>query len=230
VRNSSKPLGKSMSKEGIGDTLLGLSKNRIETLTDNVFAFAMTLLVLTIHVPTLSPTLASTELPYKIFSLWPKVLTYMVSFLILGVGWVGHHNLFHYIKRSDRLFLWINIAFLMGTAFVPFSTSLFGTYPDTQAALLVFGINTIANGALLLLSWMYATHNRRLVEKDLPQSVVRLVTKRILSLMILFAMSMGLSYVNTKITICLYVLIPLAYIFPGGIDRYFFPAHSTSES
>src|ERR1700751_4579955 len=79
-----------------------LGRNRIEALTDGVFAVAMTLLVLDIKVPELQQPLATAELPLKLVALWPKFLSYTISFVILGVYWVGHHVQLSFIRRADR--------------------------------------------------------------------------------------------------------------------------------
>ena len=86
-----------------------LGRNRIEALTDGVFAVAMTLLVLDIKVPELQQPLAASELPLRLLSLWPKFLSYTISFIILGVYSVGHHVQLSFIRRPDRPLLWINI-------------------------------------------------------------------------------------------------------------------------
>src|SRR5215471_1982543 len=101
-----------------------LGRNRIEALTDGVFAVAMTLLVLDIRVPELHQPLATAELPLKLLSLWPKFLSYTISFVILGVYWVGHHVQLSFIRRADRPLLWINILFLLWVALVPFPIGL----------------------------------------------------------------------------------------------------------
>jgi uncharacterized membrane protein len=111
----------------------GLSKSRIETLTDGIFAVAMTLLVLNISVPQISShsaDIVGTELLKRLFDLWPKILSYAISFLILAIYWSGHHRQFHYIKHSDRVLVWINIMFLMFISILPFSTSLLGEYRE----------------------------------------------------------------------------------------------------
>src|SRR5215469_15788500 len=117
-----------------------LGRNRIEALTDGVFAVAMTLLVLDIRVPELQP-LATAELPLKLLSLWPKFLSYTISFVILGVYWVGHHVQLSFIRRADRPLLWINILFLLWVALVPFSTALLSEYATTRIAIAIYGAN-----------------------------------------------------------------------------------------
>lgn len=63
---------------------------------------------------------------------WPRLLSYALSFVIVGVYWVAHHHVFHHIRRLDRTALWLNIFFLMSVAFVPFPTALLGEYGDRR--------------------------------------------------------------------------------------------------
>ena len=130
-----------------------LGRNRIEALTDGVFAVAMTLLVLDIKVPELQQPLATAELPLKLVALWPKFLSYTISFVILGVYWVGHHVQLSFIRRADRPLLWINILFLLWVALVPFSTALLSEYSNTRLAIAIYGANLIAIGLTLALHW-----------------------------------------------------------------------------
>lgn len=85
-----------------------LSTNRIETLSDGVFAIVITLLILEIRVLEIPEALIETQLLHKLLELWPKYLSYVTSFLVIGIYWVAHHNVFHYVKRSDRVLPWLN--------------------------------------------------------------------------------------------------------------------------
>src|SRR5215813_3811120 len=136
----------------VGDTNLnsGLSKTRIEALTDGIFAIAMTLMVFDIKVSPLAH-MNRLNLQHELIQLWPRFLAYVISFIMLGVYWVGHHNQYHYIRRTDRPFLWINIFFLMGVSLIPFSTGLLGQFPEDRAALAVYGLNLIMVGGFLTL-------------------------------------------------------------------------------
>lgn len=156
----------------------GLTKARIEALTDGIFATVMTILVLTLHVPQLN--VPEQDLSAEIQALWPSILIYALSFITLGLYWVGHHTQFHYIKRVDRVLLWINILFLMSIGFIPFSTSLLQDYPWPPTAVRVYGGNLIANGLLLLATWWYATSGQRLVDRDLDPHIITTVKYRIL--------------------------------------------------
>src|SRR5262249_58864256 len=109
----------------------------------------------------LQQPLATAELPLKLLSLWPKFLSYTISFVILGVYWVGHHVQLSFIRRADRPLLWINIFFLLWVALVPFSTALLSEYAKTRLAIAIYGANLIAIGLTLALHWWYATTESR---------------------------------------------------------------------
>jgi uncharacterized membrane protein len=204
----------------------GLSKGRIEALTDGVFAIAMTLLVFGIKIPQLPRPPAPGQLRNALLALWPQLLSYAMSFVMLGVYWIGHHNQFHYIRRSDRTLLWINIAFLMCVTFIPFSTALLGAYPGERLPLVVYGVNLTVVGVLLYLHWAHATSGYRLVDRDLSALVVRLAKRRILAAPGIITISILLSLYSPRLSLLIYVLVPVYYILPGRIDQAWQPGRS----
>ena len=88
---------------------INLSPHRIEALTDAVFAIVMTLLVLELSIPVIAEDSAHYELWLRLINMWPKFLSYGVTFLMLGFMWIFHHRRFSHIKRTDNVFSWINI-------------------------------------------------------------------------------------------------------------------------
>jgi len=197
----------------------GLGTARIESLSDNVFSVAMTLLVLSIKVPELSSNAVHTELVHKLLELWPDFVTYIFSFILLGIFWIGHHNQYHFIKRTDRMFLWINILFLMGVAVFPFFTSLLAKYVDHPAALLAYFACTIVTALVLYWHWDYATDQNRLVDPLSPE-LIKGVKKRILLAPVCAVPLGALAFYSTKLTLFLYSFVLLYYIVPSMIDRY----------
>jgi uncharacterized membrane protein len=202
-----------------------LGRNRIEALTDGVFAVAMTLLVLDIKVPELRQPLATTELPLKLLSLWPKFLSYTISFVILGVYWVGHHVQLSFIRRADRPLLWINIFFLLWVALVPFSTALLSEYAKTRVAIAIYGANLIAIGLTLALHWRYATTESRHVDPDIDRGLVGAAMYRTLMAPLVYVIAIGLSFVRAEMSLALYTLVPILYILPGRIDIHWTGRH-----
>jgi len=197
----------------------GLTKTRIEALADGIFATVMTVLVLGLTVP--AANLSEPDLATQIRRHWPNYVAYAFSFIVLGVYWIGHHNQFHYIKRSDRVFLWVNILFLLTIGFVPFSTSLLGLYPFSPTAVRVYGANLAATGLALYAVWWYATSQYRLVEKDLDPHIISLAKRRIIVGPIVSILGVGFSFLDTRISLVLYLLLIPFFIRPSHIDIHF---------
>ncbi len=199
----------------------GLSTARIETLVDGVFAIVMTLLIFNIKVPELHGTdkdIAS-QLGQALLNLWPSYFSYVLSFLVVGIYWVGQHNQFHFIKRSDRWLIWINILFLMSVSVIPFSAALLGTYFTQQLATIIYGINLIITGLVLYLHWWYVV-SRRLVDSKVTPEVVRTATRRILTPPAIYVVAILASFINPWISVALYVAAPVLYILPSRVDRH----------
>jgi uncharacterized membrane protein len=197
----------------------GLTKARIEALTDGIFATVMTVLVLGLKLP--DANLPESGLATEIVKLSPNILAYAFSFVVLGVYWIGHHNQFHYIKQTDRVFLWVNIVFLLTIGFVPFSTSLLGVYPFSPTAVRVYGANLGATGLALYAVWWYATSKHRLVEKDLDPHIVSLAKRRTIIGPIVSLLGIGFSFLDTRISLVLYLLLIPFFIRPSHIDIHF---------
>jgi uncharacterized membrane protein len=135
---------------------LGLpGKGRIEALTDGIFAVAMTLLVLDLRLPS-APGLDDAGLRSALVALLPKLESYVISFLVLCVFWLGHHRLMHLVRGVDHLFLWRNLLFILFITFVPFTTSLMGEHRDLDDAPLVYGVNLALILAAQFLMWQRA--------------------------------------------------------------------------
>jgi len=192
---------------------LGMTTGRIETLTDGVFAIAMTLLVLNLGLPQLNENLSGLELHSLLLQQAHKFFNYALSFVLLAVFWVVHHWEYHFIKRTNRTHLWINIFILMFVALVPFSTSLMGDYPNDWMAELFFAANLFAVGVLFLANWLYATKVAFLVDVEATPKRVSLGIRRGLVVpgvslvaMILVLLKMPSAHI--------YLLIPIILFLP----------------
>jgi uncharacterized membrane protein len=197
----------------------GIGKGRLEALADGVFAIALTLLILDIKVPTLAPDEGGDALARKLLGLWPNVLAFVVSFLIIGVFWVGHHALLHYVRRSDRPFLWMNLFFLLVISAMPFSAALLAAHREQQVAIEVYCGNLILGGCLLYAQLRYAAGPGRLFDADMDPALLRAGGRRILMGPALYTVALGLSFVSTGISLAVCALVPVLYILPGRVDQ-----------
>jgi len=204
----------------------GLSKQRIEALSDAIFAFAMTLLVLDVKIPKIPEALITHRvLVHTLLNLWPKFLSFVISFLILGLFWIAHHGYSHFLKRTDRYFLWLNLLFLMVVVFLPFSTDFLGDYPRYRIAAMIYGCNIMALGLTLYWQWAYATSGHRLVGAQIEPELVRKGKKRILLGVLANLCAVLLALVNARLSLILYVLFPVAYILPSQFDHHWTHSH-----
>src|ERR687893_1032048 len=134
-----------MTDAAQGSPEAGRDRNRIVNLSDGVFAIAITLLVLDIRAPDIPQNMVSSQLPGALLSLWPKYLSYVLSFVGISTYWIIHHSIFRTIRSYNRIILYLNLLFLMVVAFVPFPTSLLGEYGNHQLPVAIYAA-TLAVG------------------------------------------------------------------------------------
>lgn len=135
--------------------IAGQSIERLAALSDGIFAVAMTLLVLDVHVPA-EEIRSEHELWSALLKLSPRFLVYLMSFLTLGIFWNGQQAQFNHFSRGDRNLTWIHIAFLAAVSVTPFSTALLEGFIHLRVALAVYWLNIVLLGAVLYSSWRYA--------------------------------------------------------------------------
>ena len=124
--------------EPSGENRRSFELERIVFFSDAVFAIAITLLVLDIKVPEIPERLVAQELPEALAALWPKFLSYVLSFVVILFYWTAHHRIFHAIKDYDWNLIWLNSLFLMCIAFLPFPTALLGEYGNHQLPVVIY--------------------------------------------------------------------------------------------
>jgi len=205
---------------GDAEVHVGVPPNRIEALADGIFAVAMTILVLELHVPDLGPVASESGLLSALKSLVPKALSFGSGFVILGTLWIGHRFQFHYIRRSNRAILWINLVFLLTISFLPFVVALIGTYGAMRVTCILYGTTLVAALTCLLAQWLYATGPGRLVSDTLPPEVFVGLRNRVLMGMIGYGGGLLLAFVAPRASLGCYAATPLLYLLPARFDRY----------
>ena len=152
---------------------------RLEAFSDGVFAFAITLLVLYLKDPLLDPTLSQKSLFQGLLSQWPEFFSFVTSFMTVLIMWVGHHEMFTYVVRTDRRFMFLNGFLLFFVTLTPFTTSLVADHilsSDSNTAAAIYAGGFLLLGIAWNLLWRYAYSERRLIPKDIPAAVIRTFT------------------------------------------------------
>jgi TMEM175 potassium channel family protein len=198
--------------------IAGRSLERLAALSDGVFAVAMTLLVLDIRAPAAEAVHSDRDLWLALGALAPRLIMYVMTFMTLGIFWVGQQTQFNHLERSDRSLSWIHILFLFAVSLTPFSTTLLASFPAYRIALLAYWANILLLGATLYFSWVCAMGSG-LVKTDMPPHVPSAIKRRILIAQGLYAFGALLCLINTYWSIAFIVLVQLNYAIAPRIPR-----------
>ena len=150
--------------------IAGQSVEPLAALSDGVFAVAMTLMVLDLRVPATEAVHSEHDLWRALVAISPRLLMYMMSFLTLGIFWVGQQTQLNHLARSDRSLSWIHLAFLFAVSITPFSTMLLAEFPAYRLALIVYWLNILFLGTALYFSWLCATDKKLVKQTCRPRS------------------------------------------------------------
>jgi len=190
--------------------IAGHSVERINALSDGVFAIAMTLIVLDIHVPPRGGLRSEIDLARAVGALAPEIVTYLMSFLTLGIFWVGQQTQLNHFKSADRDLSWLQLGFLAAVATLPFTTHLLSDFIGFRVALAIYWANILTLGAMLYASWTYAERASLLADGVTP-GLAGAVRRRIVVAQALYALGAALCVISTYLSIALIVAIQLYY-------------------
>ncbi len=188
----------------------GRNVDRLAALSDGIFAVAMTLLVLDLHLPTAAQVHSERELAAALCALGPQWITYGMSFLTLGIFWAGQQTQLNHIDEGTRDLTWIHLGFLFAVTLVPLSTRLLAEFIHYRVALGLYWLNIFVLGAVLYWSWAYATH-RDLIREDTPDEIRASICRRILIAQTWYAAGALLCFIDTWFSIAAIVLVQLNY-------------------
>jgi uncharacterized membrane protein len=189
-----------------------LSTSRVEALTDGVFAFAMTLMVLSIDVPMNVPKADENQFIIQhLFQIIPDFEIYVLAFISLGGFWYAHQIQFKSMKRVDPTLIWLNIFMMMFIALVPFSTGLAGDYGDAQISALVMEVNILILGIMFYVHWSYATSHPQLLHKPLDKNDINLGKDIYIIIIVISLAAIGLSFISPPFSAALYILMPFSF-------------------
>lgn len=190
--------------------IAGQNLDRLAALSDGVFAVAMTLLVLDLRAPAAAAIHSEYDLLTALGALAPRVITYLMSFMTLGIFWFGQQTQLDRLERSDRDLAWLHIAFMFAVTLVPFTTAVLSEFITLRSALLVYWCNILLLGALLYASWRYADR-ARLMRADTPEAVAAAICRRIVIAQMLYAAGAALCLYSTYLSIAFIALVQINY-------------------
>jgi|WetSurMetagenome_2_1015567.scaffolds.fasta_scaffold244026_2 uncharacterized membrane protein len=179
---------------------------RLEAVGDAVFAFALTLLALDLKLPESTTNLTLIQ---NIQSLLPKLLIFIVAFLLIAQQWDVHQRTMMNISHADGIFVWQYFLSLMFVVLMPASAGILGRFPLQPMALLFFGINT---GLLCFTSWImwnYASHKGKLLDAEINPDIVKMISNLWLYPPILIVITLPLGFLSVYPVYAIWVLMPI---------------------
>ena len=187
------------------------SLERIAALSDGLFAIAMTLIVFDIRIPDPAAIHSEGELLSALGELWPRLLTYFLSFMTLGIFWNGQQTQLTYIARANRDLSWLSLLFLAVVALFPFTTSLLAEFFEFRLALGLYWLNIFLTGIAILAVWTYA-ERAGLLREDVGPEIGRAIRRRIVIAQALYGTGFAIGLVfGTLPAVVFIVLVQLNF-------------------
>jgi uncharacterized membrane protein len=192
-----------------------MTKGRLEAFSDGVFSIVITLLILDVRLPNETVPLLD-----GLREVLPQIVTFVLSFVIVGLYWVAHHQMLHFVKAVDRYLLWLNVTLLLTVVFIPFSASLLGRHLDDPLSVTVYGANLMLVNAAGTALWLYATGRRPLTHDNVPPALRFFIARLHTAPVLVYAAALILARWQIALSLVLFAAVPAFFILPNPfIDR-----------
>jgi len=186
-----------------------ISKARLETLVDGIFAIAMTLLVFDLPIPHFNNPLTNIAFQNSLYSLLPVFISLVLSFILLAVFWSIHRRIFNQIRVTNSILLWINIIWLLFIVLVPFTSILDGMYgQEFILSRFIFNFNMIGIALFLFLNCYYVNRSDLIYEKS-DRSKLKSSERSSLLFIIIAVIALLLSSITASWSFIYLLIIPL---------------------
>jgi uncharacterized membrane protein len=187
-----------------------MDKTRLEAFSDGVFAIAITLLVLDLHVP----DVGDGSLAHALYRQWPADVSYTVSFITIGIIWVNHHNVFRHLERCDRRLLFLNVVMLLTVALIPYPTALISHYartPNATAAAVFYGAVMVVMALCFNAVWHYSVRAGLLGPGADPREVSG-ITRSFMPGPFLYLAGTLIAFVSADASLLVYAALAVFYV------------------
>jgi uncharacterized membrane protein len=178
---------------------------RVLAFSDGMFAIAMTLLVVGIGVPTLSDGGDAGELLDKVDDLAHEIVSFFISFAVIGRYWVAHHRFFGMLREMDYGLIWINLLYLAFVAFLPFPTALLGNYFENPVAVGGYALAVGVVSGLEVVSFRHA-YRTRLLEREMSADVFRYGARASSLPLVFLVASVPVAFLSTALAVVVWFL------------------------
>ena len=184
-----------------------IPKGRLEAFSDGVFAIAITLLVLELHVPPVGEALGPALLHE-----WPAYLGYLISFAFIGGSWIAHSTTTRFVRAVDAVWMRLNLLLLLLVSLLPFTTSLLATHlndTDARTVTVIFGANLTLAAVMVSVLVMYSARTPGLAADDIAEAELVEFAKERRFALVLQAASTGLAVFLPLVAVLVFFAISL---------------------
>ena len=192
---------------------------RIDALTDGVFAIAATLLVLEVRVPELPHEHAGGAVAQALLDVAPSFVAFAFSFLTILVFWLNHHALSRVIASYPYRLVWLNLSLLFWISMIPFTTKFISEYPTEPVALFTYGLVMAFTGLSGILAYCYAAFWSDAMDARIEVAARRALLRKWAAGPVIYLVAALAAWVNIYIAIVVYILVPLAFFVPTLQER-----------
>lgn len=192
-----------------------MSKERVETFSDAVFAIILTLLVLELRVPEIANHSGLGQYAAAMMPLIPKFVSFVLSFVLVSIYWVNHHYLFRHLRDVPLGLVWLNNLLLLSICFLPFPTAMLGDHPTDQFPIILYGVDSLLSTLAVFALRDYASHKKLFAVDNESEKV--LGPRHSIPAIVIYALSILLAFVNVYLSLFCFLLVPLLYFVPNMI-------------
>jgi uncharacterized membrane protein len=201
-----------------------IGTTRIETFSDGIIAIIITIMVLSFKFPNIQSEGSEYAIRKYLINLLPYFLAYAFSFLMIGIFWINHHHMFHFISKTDEPLLLLNLLFLFFMSLIPLSTAVIGANLQAEDSVALYGFIMFMTTLTFAIMRTY-TIRKKLVHSDEDREVramIKWVSKRAKTKSFIGAASylfaIPVAYVNVYFAYLLFLVAPFIFFIPDGID------------
>jgi uncharacterized membrane protein len=188
-----------------------VSKSRMVNLSDGLFSIVLTLLIFQLMTPLVLDAETAVDLHSALLELWPRFVSFTISFVVISVYWVGHHSYYHAVQEINENQLWLNFFFLFCVSLLPFSAELIAEHHEIRIAGIIYGLNLIVVTCVLRLNWWYAS-SRNLVSPDVDRKAIQQIHRRGVVHIITSLFVVAVACFSPLVAFYLYVINAFGYL------------------
>jgi uncharacterized membrane protein len=193
-----------------------ISTTRLEAFSDGVIAIILTVMVFDLKI---TEPVSKDTVWTQLYILFPKFISYCISFVVLAIMWINHHQLFHQIKNADGKLIWLNINLLFWMSIVPLVTNFIGNNPLLWQPSFFYGIVFALSAFSFTLLRKHAIDANLLHHETSKDSHVYVLRKNIIAIS-LYLLASAFSFLSVYISFIIFLLVPAMYFIPITISTH----------